>query len=499
MNTLKQNLPLLVTLFAFLIILGLAIKPVVDPDFWWHLATGRLIWETQSIPQQDSFIYSIPNYPYVYHSWLSYLIMFMVYSIFGLWGASVLYALVITFACVFIYKSISLKNNYVGLILLIPFAAIIIYITGLRPQAYSLLGLSILWYLINQTLKLDKVSLSFWVWIKQTKFYLLFPIFIIWVNIHGGFIWGILLIGLFSVINFIIHKDIQELIYLVITIIGLGLVTLINPYTYRVYTLALQMSSNPLARELNMDWYPLFSTKAVALTPDYLIIQAVFLLFISVITFSKTSKTIKIVTWILFISSIYTHRYLLMLSVVIFPYLLLILSQFFQKATQYFSKSNGFTLKIYLLIIPICIVYLILNNLHITQAAYQYPDQFGYQLVQNIYPYPIVNYFRNNGVPTRLLNDYNYGGYLEWYFPKNQYFADGRMDNFYINEATFLEIYNPLVSAQSGWEDIFKEYDFNGVLLSKKFKLVDELKNNPDWELTLEDENFVFFLPVKSN
>ena len=42
-----------------------------DPDLWWHLKTGQIIWTTHTIPTRDIFSYTTNHHAWVPHEWLA--------------------------------------------------------------------------------------------------------------------------------------------------------------------------------------------------------------------------------------------------------------------------------------------------------------------------------------------------------------------------------------------------------------------------------------------
>src|SRR4051812_22887859 len=50
-----------------------------DPDLWWHLKTGEIIWNTHSIPRVDLFSFTANGHPWVAQEWLSEV------TIYGAW------------------------------------------------------------------------------------------------------------------------------------------------------------------------------------------------------------------------------------------------------------------------------------------------------------------------------------------------------------------------------------------------------------------------------
>src|SRR4051794_35974885 len=54
-----------------------------DPDYWWHVRTGRLIWESGHIPTADPFSFTAANHPWITQEWLTELLFFLVAKSFG--------------------------------------------------------------------------------------------------------------------------------------------------------------------------------------------------------------------------------------------------------------------------------------------------------------------------------------------------------------------------------------------------------------------------------
>src|SRR2546426_6001109 len=68
----------------FTAIFSLAAVPPLDPDLWWHLANGRLIITTGTIPHVDLYSFSAAGQPWVMHEWLADLLMYLLYQLGGL-------------------------------------------------------------------------------------------------------------------------------------------------------------------------------------------------------------------------------------------------------------------------------------------------------------------------------------------------------------------------------------------------------------------------------
>src|SRR5882757_9191102 len=59
---------------------------LVDADLYWHIATGRKIWEGGSFPQVDEFSHTFRGHPWIASNWLGDLSFFAAYSLLGLRG-----------------------------------------------------------------------------------------------------------------------------------------------------------------------------------------------------------------------------------------------------------------------------------------------------------------------------------------------------------------------------------------------------------------------------
>ena len=64
---------------AFLFVAALQVHRLDDPDTWWHLASGRLIAESGSVPATDPFSYTAAGAPWINRQWLFDL------GLYGLW------------------------------------------------------------------------------------------------------------------------------------------------------------------------------------------------------------------------------------------------------------------------------------------------------------------------------------------------------------------------------------------------------------------------------
>src|SRR6516225_2803824 len=94
-----------------LFLLALFSTEAADSDTWWHLATGKFIWQNHRLPVPDPFSYTTdlgkPQYPgelvtrhfNLTHEWGMQLIFYVVQAIAGIGGLVLLRSCLLTFFC----------------------------------------------------------------------------------------------------------------------------------------------------------------------------------------------------------------------------------------------------------------------------------------------------------------------------------------------------------------------------------------------------------------
>ncbi|NWF81139.1 MAG: hypothetical protein HXY37_14020 [Chloroflexi bacterium] len=190
-----------VWLFAAVAFIALRalLTPIPPHDFWWHMATGRLIVEQGQIPTTDSFSYTRAGEPFYNQSWLAQVWLYGLQRLGGVPLIIVVQALVLALAyglllrlCVRRSGAVRLSAGFL-LVATLP-ASFDNWIV--RPQTYALpLFVATLYVLTAWRLPAIRASGD-----APARFYrplLLLPVLgILWVNLHGSFVLGGALIAL---------------------------------------------------------------------------------------------------------------------------------------------------------------------------------------------------------------------------------------------------------------------------------------------------------------
>ena len=170
----------------------LSCSPVGEGDVWWHLATGRMILDGGGIPRTDPFTYTAFGRPWVTHEWLSEVLFqalerlgginLLVILMAGL--ASLAVALGAIAALVGPRPQERLAGAALGALLAAPAISLRAFI---RPHMLTALFLGALLLI----LRLESVS-------RRRRWRLaLAPLFLLWANLHAGFVLGFALLALY--------------------------------------------------------------------------------------------------------------------------------------------------------------------------------------------------------------------------------------------------------------------------------------------------------------
>jgi hypothetical protein len=166
-------------LAALLTFWSFGFTTMMGSDLWWHIASGRWIWESRTLNFKDPWSFTRHGQPWQSHEWLSDVVFHAWSSLFGMttlvwWKWSLVVAAFLTFFQVLRKISGSSLAAYIASLIAVAVGAPFF---DIRPQLYSVLGFALLLRLALVPSRLR--------WLLPIGFFL-------WVNLHGGFFFGLL-------------------------------------------------------------------------------------------------------------------------------------------------------------------------------------------------------------------------------------------------------------------------------------------------------------------
>jgi len=171
-----------------LIILSYSLRASIAPqDFWWHLEIGRQLLETGSLPTTDAFSFTRAGEPWVNQAWGMQLLLYLVYQAAGASGILALHGLIVSAGYGVLGVTLARIHGWLGAWagVLMAFGMGIIH-HGVRPQSISFLFFGLLCSAIERHRYGNARALR---WLPL--------LFLLWGNLHGGFVFGLGALGLY--------------------------------------------------------------------------------------------------------------------------------------------------------------------------------------------------------------------------------------------------------------------------------------------------------------
>jgi hypothetical protein len=478
----------LITIVILFLALVFSFRGVFDPDTGWHLATGRYIAGHQQTPVNDPFSYSLPDHKYIAHSWLSDVIMWVGYTAGGLWCLSLIFGLGTTGAIWLMLSRVDKKVEGLEQLLVLPGVWLATEVAGQRPQVVTLMGLCYLALVLSRWER-RKITGSWFNWLKKDGNWMMPVVFLVWANLHGGVVTGLMFLLVGIGVSFLAGIDtgkkfasIKQSLFQT-GVAGLSfLASLINPYGFEIYRFANGLFNNPLARKFNSDWLPLLSSLLPASTLGIRLL----ILFLAVIIccWPGIKRRDKLMTGVFLLLSLYSIRYILILIVYLIPLSLIIITQAKDRLIDKWPALQQWWQPL-LLALPVMVLALSWGSYQ--ELVCDYTNQDCYQKSAQL-PVKAVEYIKNNQVPENIFDFYTWGGYLDWQLPDHKVFIDGRMDNFFVNGKSFLGEFVAVNQMQPGWYEKMMSYRTQAALLPNNWKVVGELKGRHGWQEVYRDE-----------
>lgn len=468
----ERSLGLIAVISLFLFVyLNMSVE-LRDPDIWLHLKTGEYIVQHRTIPQQDIFSSTLSGKKWLDHSWLVQVIFYLVFHFAGPDNLILLSAITVTLAFLFLFltfaKPKALILNLTVLFIAI-FASIIRF--NIRPENFSILFFSLCLFILIRHIR-DK-----WV-------FLLPLIQLIWVNCHGFFIFGPLLVGVFILahklkqtkvlpwgwneVGLLDRRSYQNLI----SVFYLAcFASFLNPYGYKGALYPLWVTVTSFGKST------IFFTYIQELLPTwqlyYKSIAAYYILIaVSCLAFLLNFRRINLahlIIWLIFLGiSLRVNRNIIYFNFVAYLTTVDALLVGPDTKIERFSKRTKYLIKLTAVII--IIFWSITKGYSLLKSGYYIFEEDRVKsrllgITAKEYPNKAVDFILKNDLPQNLFNLFNYGSYLIYrLYPEKKVFIDGRTelygDDFFKNYQKIVYINKNTIT------ELFKEYKINTVLVS---------------------------------
>ncbi len=418
---------LIVFQFMFFAVITLNyVLPITDPDFPWHLKTGQYIVEHNEIPYEDPFLSTSEHFStmrekfIVSQYWLAQVVFAKIYKWTDVRGLVLFEAFIYGAIFLVLWSILSRKGLLSAYIIVAMMAIIMKYFAGFRPQFFTFLFIPLLVMLLDGYLENRKAN----------KKYLIFLplLMLVWSNMHGGFIYGVVLIVLFvmgSSIQALRSRDGNDqknfLLFCFVCFISI-LVSYINPNGYQALIVAIQPDYALISGRLVREYTPLVDEFYNDLAYREIFLFWIILAYVLIVmSIALIRREVRARDLLLTVVSLYIAT----TAIRFMPLFMLTALPLTQKYRNEMRLANG-KAKITIKVLAVLIVILLFS--HLVRQIPFHRLQSNFSLRQAVwYPARGVQFLKQNKIEGIIYNSHHHGGYLVYkLFPEYKVFSDSR-------------------------------------------------------------------------
>lgn len=408
-----------------------------DPDLFARVAVGRLIEVKGGVTDQDPFAFTPLLDRWIDHEWLSGVIFYRVARLGGDWGLLVTdLVLMLGMVTILIRAQHEFRGASLGWSLMTMVLLFGGWISVVRSRAFTLLFVPLLLLALVR-------------WRKGRPGWLLTlpPAFLIWANVHGGFVAGLGLLGTaaLSVTLLTPKKALPLWLCLVVSVFA----TLVNPYglDYWVYILRATTQERPLILEWQtMQGWQIGSVVVLGAiflagawlerTQRRVLPETVGLLAVSLWAALESQRLLNFVLMVLAVYGVTEYR-----AVVRF---------FAARISENYRRATAHLSGVFAMALPVTLMVVIGMNLRSFSSTGLSYEKF---------PVAAVEWLHRHGAGGRLLTHFNHGSFAIWrLYPLYRVALDGRYEETYPEETVQLA-WLALQPNAPGHEDALRRID----------------------------------------
>ena len=397
-------------------------------DMWWHIAAGRELLQTQTLWMVDDWSFTAHGNDWLNHEWLSDIIYYVWVSVLGV--ESLVYwkwlVIIATFTTLQLVLARETGDHLAALLCSAVAVAIAAPFLDVRPHLYSLLNFSILLLL----------TLG-----RQPRLLPLALLFLIWVNLHGGFFFGLMAA---AILVFPWRKISIDALRAAIVI---GLVCLVaatlNPSGVKTFLYPLKYAfdaSSPF-RELG-EWQPPSVPGGITSPLFFIFMWAPLLGIFYLLPQIRKAHGVPVegvlLTALTLAMALTSRRFIPLFGMSLAVLLAPLVALLFEKLQL---RRYG---------IALGLAALVYAGYRLAPYPLAAGPAFHYLTAEYSYPVDMLNYIEANEISGNVYALYNWGGYIHWRTDGElKVFIDGRADTIY--DAQTYYHYVDVLRTQEDW------------------------------------------------
>jgi hypothetical protein len=473
-------------LLATLVPVGLQ-KPMLnsDGDLARHLRHGQYMLEHGELIRADPFSFTRPGAPFIGFEYGSQLLYALAERVGGLPAVAILAGLLI--ALTYALLTGFLLSHRVDPLLACLTVALAIALGSphwtARPHLFSSLAVVILFGMLERGSRKGAILTTA-------------VLFVVWANLHGGFVYGWILIALYlggSLGELVSGSDRaawrDRVKYYGTMLVTSAVATIVNPHGLELHQHLLGFFGKPFLRDNTAEFAsPNFHE------PAGKVFLAVLLVCLVSLTLHRGRPTLPrlfvICAGIAF--ALLAVRNIPLFGLTALPLLALHLDELWRRLPDKrgvrgrFETTARSTATLAWMIPAVLLMVALALGRGRLGATQLIRDEFD----ATVFPVAAVSQARDNELKGRLYHEFAWGGYLLYAWPQQRIYIDGGTDFF--GEDLFRE-YSMIKGMAPGWRDRLRAHDISLMLLRRESPLSHQLARDGTWTIWYCDNVAVVF------
>lgn len=484
------NIILVILLAIF--VLSVSLTPLRSTnDAWWHLKTGKILVDRGwKLPEKDIFAYTSEDIPWHNHEWLAQILFFYCYQLGdgtdqgGIRMVVFFKGLILLLTYLAIFAFCYRESKSVPISVLCAMWALLLARRTIypRPPIISYLFFAGYLFLLRECW-MERISKR-WLWALPF-------VMILWVNLHGGFLVGIIAVGAYvsaDIIKNIAQKKNlfdRDILLKIALLFACIFASLINPYTYRLYLLPMRVMSDIGLVRIIPELH----------SPDFFFTKSFEALIIFlIIAFAVMKKNIlslaEAFLLVFFLHQAIQHvRHIPLIGIVAAPVcarLLLRLQEDYLSSKWKNLASYGWS---------VLVILIFFQTIFNHREGESFVDRNrnllnGIGYYEGNYLVPEANFIIENQFKGRMYNQINDAGYLIWRLSPEYHkvFTDSRYDIFggrFVRHEQIIQngIDRKLSPEDKTWDELLELWNVNFILITADAPVNPLLKDSGIWRL----------------
>lgn len=444
-----------------------------DPDMFHEMALIRQAVELGHLPLQDDFAYTPTLSLIVHHEWGTGAVLYCLTRFTG--SAGILTLKYLLAAAIGLGVVICARKRGADVVVLGPLLPLAIFlgdigITTVRAQMFTLGGLTCLLFFLEA----DRAGRRRWIgpWLL---------LYVLWLNLHGGFVVGLGVLGLYTAEQFCRRAPTRHLL---VTLLAMVALVAVNPYGLRFYPYLWQALT--MDRPLITEWQPVWHTGMIGL---YMYgFSLLIVLYAAAKLGPRRLPGLAIVLLIAF-AALRHQRHLSIYALVWACYVPTYIRQ--TRLGEMLHTAWDKRRRAWIGVAALVGVF------GFVSTVYHRPWHLNVPVTPNDHPvlaYPAgaVDYLRGVQFRGNLLTPFTVGAFVTWkLYPDVRVSIDGRYEVAYA-PARLVE-HQTLYKAEPGWRELLKKYPTDAVLTRLNRPLAKVIPLLEGWHRVYIDDAYAVY------